>query len=416
MNRRNTTRRLTPPRNHALSRARFEHLEPRAMFAGLGAESWSPSVLTTAPLGTSALDPSGIILACLGTSPSSSGASSIPALPAASGGSPEGGALCLPSPSGYGAGSAASGTGGGVNRSGPALLPQDTSGSLVGQAAPTAALGAGGLPFVAYDPSQIGATNARTQPGSSGSTIGFLADAQSPATIVPLVYQPGSGDEPVFDLGVWRGDEEGVQFVQLADKQTGAAQSQQSTPTGTEPAGNSQDDDPVWGDVNRLIDRKTGQLGMWEDRAGGASTKEAVKQWGPGIVGVLKSIGIIVVTEGGTQVAGFLWFVTKGDDAARIVIRQPLGKGSTADLSKGTTLPRNLREQMAIQEVLSKPEAGIQLRFPLADPRWPSSGGWVKMQSYVEPGGREGRIMVHYVRNTITGEIDDLKIVLPGIR
>lgn len=373
-------------------------------------------MLTTAPLGTSALDPSGIILACLGTSPSSSGASSIPALPAASGGSPEGGALCLPSPSGYGAGSAASGTGGGVNRSGPALLPQDTSGSLVGQAAPTAALGAGGLPFVAYDPSQIGATNARTQPGSSGSTIGFLADAQSPATIVPLVYQPGSGDEPVFDLGVWRGDEEGVQFVQLADKQTGAAQSQQSTPTGTEPAGNSQDDDPVWGDVNRLIDRKTGQLGMWEDRAGGASTKEAVKQWGPGIVGVLKSIGIIVVTEGGTQVAGFLWFVTKGDDAARIVIRQPLGKGSMADLSKGTTLPRNLREQMAIQEVLSKPEAGIQLRFPLADPRWPSSGGWVKMQSYVEPGGREGRIMVHYVRNTITGEIDDLKIVLPGIR
>jgi len=415
VNRRNTTRRLTAPRNHALSRALFEHLEPRAMFAGMGSESWSPSVLPTAPLGTGALDPSGIILPYLGPAPGSSGASSLPALPAASGGSPGGGGLCLPSPSGYGAGSTASGIGGGVNISGPALLAHYTSGSLAGQATPTAALGAGGLPFVAYDPSQIGATGARTQPGSTGSTISFLADAQSRATIVPLVYQPGSGDKPVFDSGVWRGDEEGVQFVQLADKQTGAAQSQQSTPTGTEPAGDSRDDDPVWGDVNRLIDRKTGQL-MWEDRAGGASTKEAVKQWGPGIVGVLKDIGIIVVTEGGTQVAGFWWFVTKGDDAARIVIRQPLGKGSTADLSKGTTLARNLREQLAIQEVLSKPEVGTQLRFPLGDPRWPSSGGWVKMERFVESGGREGKVLVHYVWNTITGEIDDLKIVLPGTR
>jgi hypothetical protein len=303
-----------------------------------------------------------------------------------------------------------------VNANGPALLAQYTSGSLVGQATPTAALGAGGLSFVAYDASQVDATGALTQPGSTGSTISFLADAQSRATIVPLVYQPGSGDEPVFDSGVWRDDEEGVQFVQLADKQTGATQSQQATPTGTEPAGNSQDDDPNWREVNRLIDRKTGKLATWEDRAGGESTKEAVKQWGPGIVGVLKDIGIIVVTEGGVQVAGFWWFVTKGDDAARVVIRQPLGKGSTADLSKGTTLPRNLREQMAIQEVLSTPEAGRPLAIALADPRWPSSGGWVKMETVVEPGGREGRIMVHYVRNKITGEIDDLKIVLPGTR
>lgn len=373
-------------------------------------------MLPTAPLGTSALDPSGIILACSSTSPSSSGVSSLPALPAASGGSPGGGALCLLSPSGYGAGSAASGTGGEVNTNGPALLAQDTSGSLVGQAAPTAALGAGGLPFVGYDFSQVGATGARTQPGSTGSTISSLADAQSGPTIRPLVFQPGSGDEPVFASGVWRGDEEGMQFVQLADKQTGAAQSQQSTPTGTEPAGNSQDNDPNWREVNRLIDRKTGKLATWEDRAGGESTKEAVKQWGPGIVGVLKDIGIIVVTDGIAQVAGFWWFVTKGDDAARIVIKQPLVKGSTADLSKGTTLPRNLREQLAIQEVLAKPEAGRPLAIALADPRWPSSGGWVKMERFVEPGGREGKVLVHYVRNTITGEIDDLKIVLPGTR
>ena len=414
MNRRNTTRRLTPPpRNHALSRALFEPLEPRAMFAGLGPESWSALVLPTAPLGTGAHDPNGIILPCSSPTLGSSAASSLPALPTGSGGGPVGGALCLPSPSGYGAGFAASGTGGRVNTNGTALLSQYTSGSLVGHAAPTAALGAGGLPFVLYDPSQVTAAGARTQPGSTSL---FLADAQSRPTITPLVFQPGNDDERAFDSGVWKGDEAGVQFVQLADAQAGTAQSQPSKAADTEVAEAPGDDDPNWREVNRLIDKKTGKLATWEDRAGGESTKEAVKQWGPGIVGVLKDIGIIIVTDGGAQVASFWWFVTKGDDAARIVIRQPLGKGSTADLSKGTTLPRNLREQMAIQEVLAKPEAGRPLAIALADPRWPSSGGWVKMQSYVEPGGREGRIIVHYVRNTITGEIDDLKIVLPGIR
>jgi hypothetical protein len=300
-----------------------------------------------------------------------------------------------------------------VNTNGPALLAQYTSGSLVGQAVPTAAPGAGGLPFVSYDPSQVTAAGARTQLGSTSLSP---ADTQSRSSITPLVFQPGNDEQRAFDSDEWKGDEEGVQFVQFADTQAGTAQSQQSKAADTEVAEAPRDDDPNWREVNRLIDRKTGKLGMWEDRAGGASTNEAVKQWGPGIVGVLKDIGIIVVTDGGAQVASFWWFVTKGDDAARIVIRQPLGKGSTADLSKGTTLPRNLREQLAIQEVLAKPEAGIQLRFPLADPRWPSSGGWVKMETFVEPGGREGRIIVHYVRNTITGEIDDLKIVLPGTR
>jgi hypothetical protein len=250
----------------------------------------------------------------------------------------------------------------------------------------------------------------------NGSSTGSPADALSGATITPLVYQPDSDDDPFFVSGVWMGDEAGVQFVQLADTQTGTTQSQGSTPNGIKPSGNSEDNDPNWREVNRLIDKKTGKLGAWEDRAGGASTNEAVKQWGPGIVGVLKNIGIIVVTDGGAQVAGFWWFVTKGDDAVRIIVRQPLGKGSTADLSKGTTLARNLREQLAIQEVLSKPEAGTQLPIPLGDPRWPGSAGWVKMERFVESGGREGRVLVHYVWNTITGEIDDPKIVLPGTR
>jgi hypothetical protein len=36
----------------------------------------------------------------------------------------------------------------------------------------------------------------------------------------------------------------------------------------------------------------------------------------------------------------------------------PLGRGSTADLAKGTTLPRNLREQLGVEQAMSRPGAG----------------------------------------------------------
>ncbi len=52
----------------------------------------------------------------------------------------------------------------------------------------------------------------------------------------------------------------------------------------------------------------------------------------------------------------------------------------------------------------------------MTDARWFANEGWVKMQQVVQSGGREGTINVHYVFNTITKQIDDLKIVLPGIR
>jgi hypothetical protein len=44
----------------------------------------------------------------------------------------------------------------------------------------------------------------------------------------------------------------------------------------------------------------------------------------------------------------------------------------------------------------------------MSDPRWPASEGWVKMQQIVKTS--EGDVNVHYVRNTITGQVDDLKI------
>jgi hypothetical protein len=94
----------------------------------------------------------------------------------------------------------------------------------------------------------------------------------------------------------------------------------------------------------------------------------------------------------------------------------PLGRGSTADLAKGTTLPRNLREQLGVEQAMSRPGAGDVLPIKMTDSRWPSSDGWVKMQQTVQSGGREGPINVHYVFNQTTGAVDDFKIVVPGPR
>jgi hypothetical protein len=85
-----------------------------------------------------------------------------------------------------------------------------------------------------------------------------------------------------------------------------------------------------------------------------------------------------------------------------------LGRGSTANPSKGSTLPRNLREQLAIEQAMSNPTAGKVLAVPMTDPRWPASEGWVKMQQMIYPGGDP--INVHYVYNKITGAMDDFKI------
>ena len=93
----------------------------------------------------------------------------------------------------------------------------------------------------------------------------------------------------------------------------------------------------------------------------------------------------------------------------------PLGRGSTADPAKGTTLPRNLREQLAVEEAMSRPGAGSHLEdLVMTDARWHHAEGWIKMQQIVRPGG--GTINVHNVWNRTTGAGDDLKIIMPGSR
>lgn len=80
---------------------------------------------------------------------------------------------------------------------------------------------------------------------------------------------------------------------------------------------------------------------------------------------------------------------------------KPLGLGST-----GRTVPESLTEQLAMTEVRSAP-AGAQLqRVTISDSRWMASDGWVKMQQIVNG------VNIHYVRNTVTGAVDDFKFVM----
>ena len=165
MNRRNTTKR--PPRTSTLCTV-IEALEPRAMLAGVGPESWSAPGLAPAPLGTGSLFSSGIILTCSNPTPGSSGTSSPPAPTSGSGGTTSGGDLSDSFSAGSGAGGSTSGSTGGVSTDGPAL----------------------------------------SSPYNGGSGVG---------SITPLVYNPESDGPPVFHSGVFTGDQGGVQFVNAGD-------------------------------------------------------------------------------------------------------------------------------------------------------------------------------------------------------
>ena len=80
---------------------------------------------------------------------------------------------------------------------------------------------------------------------------------------------------------------------------------------------------------------------------------------------------------------------------------KPLGLGST-----GRTVPGNLTEQLAMTEVRSAPSGRVLSKVPMTDPRWPASDGWIKMQQIVNG------VNIHYVRNTVTGAVDDFKFVM----
>lgn len=90
---------------------------------------------------------------------------------------------------------------------------------------------------------------------------------------------------------------------------------------------------------------------------------------------------------------------------------RPLGRGSTVNPDMNRFHPRSLRERLAIDEVMQRPEIGSPASQGMGDSRWRSIDGWEKRQRTVDPGGGEGPVTVHYNYNPITDEVDDFKIV-----
>lgn len=77
---------------------------------------------------------------------------------------------------------------------------------------------------------------------------------------------------------------------------------------------------------------------------------------------------------------------------------KPLGLGST-----GLVEPASLTEQLAMTSGRADPAGAVIPRVVMSDARWPAADGWVKMQQI------ENGVNIHYVRNTITGAVDDFK-------
>lgn len=116
-------------------------------------------------------------------------------------------------------------------------------------------------------------------------------------------------------------------------------------------------------------------------------------------VGVLPLIGVIKYGDEAALV------IKKADGTIEKVITskklpQQAGRGQSKG---GRHEPLNLKEQLAMEEVLTNPSKGIVLVGKNTDPRWPAEEGWVKKTQNVN--GYE----IHYEYNPRTGEVDDVK-------
>ncbi len=87
-------------------------------------------------------------------------------------------------------------------------------------------------------------------------------------------------------------------------------------------------------------------------------------------------------------------------ELAKMYEKVVLGKGST-----GRIFPKNLKEQLAMKEVLSNPLSGAKELglITMTDPRWLAEAGWIKMSKNVNG------VEIHYVYNKIIKAFDDFK-------
>jgi hypothetical protein len=125
--------------------------------------------------------------------------------------------------------------------------------------------------------------------------------------------------------------------------------------------------------------------------------------------------------DGGMSIAGNAPEMYPGDppgfkvrdfDAAEQTTTFSVASRSSASLDRGSTLPRDVSEKLAVDVAKADAANGKTLPIHMKDKRWPASDGWVKKQ-YLVYAGSGKKYNVHYVYNTNTGAAEDFKIKIP---
>lgn len=98
---------------------------------------------------------------------------------------------------------------------------------------------------------------------------------------------------------------------------------------------------------------------------------------------------------------------TKVDDLVNQLLEKIKKTSYSSNHSKNARwTPSNLKERLAMEEVLSNPEAGKHLDKIIMNDKtngWIKEDGWIKMSKNVEG------IEIHYVYNTKLNVFDDFK-------
>ena len=114
------------------------------------------------------------------------------------------------------------------------------------------------------------------------------------------------------------------------------------------------------------------------------------------------NLNTVFTTAGGMAFGALYGYRLYGYRTAqsRKTLARTASRGST-----GRTVPRNLHEQLSMQEVLDDPLRGAKRLggVHMTDPRWPETEGWVKMAR------NSHGVEIHFVYNPRYGLFDDFK-------
>ena len=78
----------------------------------------------------------------------------------------------------------------------------------------------------------------------------------------------------------------------------------------------------------------------------------------------------------------------------------------SVEKSTGRTIPNNLKEQLAMEEVKANPQGKTPARIP---PMSDTKNGWLAKDGWVKRVQNVNKIEIHYIENTRTGEKTDFK-------